>query len=260
MHIKGIPFDAPLYEVDNERGVEYWNCEGITVLFTVKGLVTALLPEGLAPAADPPVGGVIFNRYGTSVVGPYLEEISILQVRTEGGKTGFYVPYIYVTTDVALAAGREHLGFPKKLADISLTRWSDMVQGTLERPPGKRLITVTMKPFDRLDPATREALVEDEVSIFTLRHVPGLDGHGELTQLFESSFETRSRKDARGNDIVFTGPVSVTYDSPSVIDPVHNLQIGEIIAGVYREYDAVLRVRDILRESYIPYKAVAEQH
>jgi hypothetical protein len=61
MHIKGIPFDAPLYEVDNERGVEYWNCEGITVLFTVKGPVTALLPEGLAPAADPPVGGVILG-------------------------------------------------------------------------------------------------------------------------------------------------------------------------------------------------------
>ena len=102
--------------------------------------------------------------------------------------------------------------------------------------------------------------MEDEVPIFTVRHAPGLDGQrGGLTQLFESPFETRSRKDARGDDIVFTGPVSVTYDSPSVIDPVHNLQIGEIIAGIYREFDAVLRVRDILRESYIPYKAMVEQ-
>src|SRR5512135_3279421 len=116
MHIKGVPFDAPLYEVDRERGWEYWNCEGITVLFTVKGPVTALLPEGLTPAADPPVGGVIFNRYGNCTAGPYLEEISILLVRTEGGKTGSYVPYIYVTTDVALAAGREAMGYPKKLA------------------------------------------------------------------------------------------------------------------------------------------------
>jgi len=135
-------------------------------------------------------------------------------VRTEGGKTGLYVPYIYVTTDVALAAGREYMGFPKKLADISLTRWSDMVQGTLGRPPGKRLIIVTMKPFDRFDPATREALVKGQVSIFNARHVPGLDSRGGLTQLFESSFEMGLRKDARANDIVFTGPVSVTPAVP----------------------------------------------
>ena len=117
-----------------------------------------------------------------------------------------------------------------------------------------------MKPSGRLDPTTREALVKDEAPIFTVRHVPGLDGHGGLTQLFESSFETHGHKDARGNDILFTGPVSVTYDSPSVIDPVHNIQIGEIIAGIYREFDAVLKPRDILRESYIPYNAMAEQH
>lgn len=52
----------------------------------------------------------------------------------------------------------------------------------------------------------------------------------------------------------------MSYDSPSVIDPVHNLQIGEVIAGIYREFDAVLKPRDILRESYIPYHAMAEQH
>ncbi len=258
MHAKGIPFDAPLFEVDTDRGQEYWNCEGTTVLFTVRGPVAALLPEGLALADDPPIGAVSFYRYGGSIFGPYLEVTSILRVRTESGLTGLYVPYIYVTTDVAMASGREGMGAPKKLAAIELTRWSDIVQGTLERPPGKRLITVTMKPFDRLDPALKEAFVSDERIVFTLRHVPGLDGHGGLTQLIATSMQTRSHKDARGNDIVFTGPVSLTYDSPSVIDPVHNLQVGEIIAGVYREYDGVLTRFEILRESYIPYKAMAE--
>lgn len=102
--------------------------------------------------------------------------------------------------------------------------------------------------------------MSDERIAFTLRHVPGLDGHGGLTQLIATSMQTRSHKDARGNDIVFTGPVSLTYDSPSVIDPVHNLQVGEIIAGVYREYDGVLKPFEILRGSYIPYKTMAEQH
>lgn len=260
MHVRGIPFDAPLFEADSDRGVEYWNCEGITVLFTVKGPVRTLLPEGLVPAGDPPVGGVIFNRYGASTAGPYLEQISMIQVRTRHGETGIYIPYIYVTTDVALAGGREAFGFPKKLAAIELTRWSDIVQGTLERPPGKRLLTVTMKPFERMDRATRAMLVNDEVHTFTMRHLPGVDGHGGVTQLVSSSWHTLSHKDARGNEIVLTGPVSVTYDSPSVIDPVHKLEVGEIIAGVYREFDGVLKLREILSESHIPYRAVAEHH
>ncbi len=257
MHVKGIPFDAPLFDVDSEHGVEYWNCESLTVLFTVKGPIRALLPEGLAPAGDPPVGGVIFHRYGASTIGPHLEQITVLQVRTARGERGVYVPSIYSTTDVSVAGGREAFGYPEKLAAIELTRWSDLLQGTLERPPGKRLITVTMQPRDRVDSASRGMLVSDEVRTFSVRHLPGLDGHGGVTQLVSSVLQTRSHKDARGNEILFTGPVSLTYDSPSVIDPVHKLEVGEIIAGVYREFDAALRVRESMSESHVPYRAVA---
>ncbi|WP_271591200.1 acetoacetate decarboxylase family protein [Bradyrhizobium sp. CCBAU 65884] len=61
--------------------------------------------------------------YPSSTVGPYLECYSGIQVRDPGGETGFYIPYIYVTTnDAALASGREVLGAPKKLAHITLIR------------------------------------------------------------------------------------------------------------------------------------------
>lgn len=252
MESKGIPLDAPLFEGDPGRGTEYWNCESIAAFFTLKSPVSALLPEGLTPAGDPPLGAVMFARYGGSVVGPYLEQLSLIQVQTEAGELGVYVPYIYVTTDVAMAGGREALGYPKKIAGIDITRWSDIVQGTLERPLGNRLITLTMRPNDRLDPGLEELLGQSPMSMFTVRHVPGLDGRGGLTQLIKSTVEIYTHKDARGKEIVFAGPASLTYNTPNVIDPVHNLEVGQVIAGVYREFDAVLRPAAVLRESFVP--------
>lgn len=252
MEIKGIPFDAPLFEADPQRGTEYWNCESIAAFFTLKGSVTALLPQGLVPAADPPLAGVVFAKYGGSTVGPYLEEYSIIQVRTESGDEGVYVPYIYVTSDVAMAGGREALGYPKKLAGIELTRWSDIVQGTLERPLGNRLITLLIRPDDRLDPALEAVFGQSPINVYTVRHAPGVDGRGELTQVIRSVVETYPHKDARGKEIVFTGLTSLIYNSPSLIDPVHNLEVGQMIAGVYREFDAVLKFGSVLKEKFVP--------
>ena len=92
----------------------------------------------LVPAADPPMGVVSICRYGFSNVGPYLEHYSGIQVQDPTGETGYYIPYIYVTTnDGALASGREVFGAPKKLAHIELIREDGLIQGTLERPAGK---------------------------------------------------------------------------------------------------------------------------
>ena len=70
-------------------------------------------------------------------------------VRDVHGDMGYYIPYIYVTNDAAMAAGRELLGAPRKMADISLESECDLIQGTLERTSGKRLITFTFKPVER---------------------------------------------------------------------------------------------------------------
>ncbi len=71
-------------------------------------------------------------------------------------------------------------------------------------------------------------------------------GKGGVTQLVKWYTERTFRRDQRGEEVLFTGPVSLTYDSPSVIDPVHNLAIGQIMLGMYAEYDTKLQVIDIL--------------
>ncbi|MCP3405589.1 acetoacetate decarboxylase family protein [Bradyrhizobium sp. CCGB01] len=58
--------------------------------------------------------------------------------------------------DAALASGREGLGATKKFAHFALTREGGLVQGTLERPASKRLLTITAQPDSRLRPAARQ--------------------------------------------------------------------------------------------------------
>lgn len=71
--IKGIPFDAPLYQGDKEHGGSFLNCQAVQAVFTIASDVKHLLPQGLVPAADPPIGLVAILRYGESTVGSYLE-------------------------------------------------------------------------------------------------------------------------------------------------------------------------------------------
>ena len=52
----------------------------------------------------------------------------------------------------------------------------------------------------------------------------------------------------------FTGPTFLTYDSPSIVDPVDNLALGERVLGTYEEHDAKLQAIYILSETANPGK------
>ncbi|MEM3478221.1 MAG: acetoacetate decarboxylase family protein [Archaeoglobaceae archaeon] len=242
--LKGIPFDSPLYEIDEERGIEYRNCKAITALFTIKSDVSDLIPEGLKSLGN---GGVWISHYGFSTVGIYNEYISVIQVEDELGDMGYYIPYIYVTNDAALAAGREIAGAPKKLAKIELTQELDVVQGILERPAGKRLVTFTMKPNIRAKELI-DTILPKPTYLYSVRHLPPIKGKGGVTQLIKWYADIDFHVDPAGERVIFAGPASVTYDSPSVIDPVHKLEIGTMLSAIYFEFDMKLGFVDILKD------------
>ena len=62
------PFDAPLYDFNRERGIEYRNCDALTAVFLIDGKVDDILPEGLEPYSDPPQGTIWISRYSFSTV------------------------------------------------------------------------------------------------------------------------------------------------------------------------------------------------
>ncbi len=217
--LKGIPHDSPLYEVDEDRGIEYRNCDAIVGFFTIKGDVSELLPEGLKPYSQPAQGGIWISRYSFSTVGIYNEYLTVIQVEDEQGDMGYYIPYIYVTNDSALAAGRELAGAPKKLANIGLVKELDVVMGYLERPTGKRLVTFVMKPNTRAAGDLIDFVLPKPTYLYSVRHLPPIKGKGGVTQLVKWYADIDFHVDPKGERVIFMGPGNITYDSPSVIDP-----------------------------------------
>ncbi|MBO8179408.1 MAG: acetoacetate decarboxylase family protein [Archaeoglobus sp.] len=246
--LKGIPLDSPLYEVDEERGIEYRNCEAITGFFTIKNDVEDLLPEGLKPYSKPAQGGIWISHYSFSTVGEYHEYLTVIQVEDEQGDMGYYIPYIYVTNDSALAAGRELAGASKKLASIGLVKELDVVMGYLERPTGKRLVTFVMKPNTRAMGEMIDFILPKPTYLYSVRHLPPIKGKGGVTQLVKWYADIDFHTDPKGERVIFMGPGNITYDSPSVIDPVHKVEIDAFMTAVYFQFDMKLGFVDILRE------------
>ncbi len=244
--VKGIPFDSPLYDVEGE--IEYRNCEGITAFFTIEGDMSDLLPEGLKPLSDPAQGGIWIAHYPFSTLGEYYEFLSVIQVQDTRGDIGYYIPYIYVTNDAALAAGREIAGAPKKLAKIELKKEYDVVQGILERPSGKRLVTFTMKPNYKASYDFISVILPKPTHLLSVRHLPPINGKGGVTQLVKWYADIDFHSNASGEKVIYSGTASLTYDSPSEIDPVHKIKIGEILTAIYFQFDMKLGFTDILKE------------
>jgi hypothetical protein len=57
MEVKGIPFDSPLYQLDEVRGPEYHDYQAVQAMFTIAGDIRPLLPEGLVPAVGQLLAG-----------------------------------------------------------------------------------------------------------------------------------------------------------------------------------------------------------
>lgn len=243
---ESIPFDAPLYDFNRERGVEYRNCDALIAIFLTSPDVDQILPEGLEPFSDPPQAGIWISRYSFSTLGAYNEEVSAIMVKDVHGEMGYYIPYIYVTNDAALAAGREIAGAPKKLAEIKLENKLDLIEATLDRPAGKRLITFTFKPVERGVGSVIDAYFPYPVPLLSVRHVPWVQSPGDgLTQLISWCAEVDYHVDPKGERAIWTGQASITYDSPSESDPVHKLKIEEMLAAMYFQFDMKLKFREV---------------
>lgn len=131
-----MPWSAPVFGKPPHR---WQGVRMVALPFTPRPDAAArLLPPGMEPAGGP--GLITLISYPQSEFHPYNELVVLLPV-TVDGQPGNYVPYIYVTTDEALIAGREIAGFPKKLAQIAWERDGDRFHGSVTRW-GATLLTI----------------------------------------------------------------------------------------------------------------------
>ncbi len=243
--MKSTPLDSPLFEMDVDRGIEYWGCRAVIATFTIGCAVGDLVPHGLH-LDDPAFGAVLVADYGASTLGPYSEYVSILRVTDDDGAPGLYVPYIYVTNEAALAAGREVLGAPKKLASIRVDARAEAVVGTLSRPADCDLATVVVAPSQRLGADVFDALLPSGTPMYSLRHLFGPPGATQVHELIRWNCDLAVRIDAFGDPLRFTGPSSITYPTHSGVDPVHRLEVDTFFGGAYLEFDMRLTAGSVV--------------
>lgn len=168
-----VPVHAPLY-----ASPLLYECPDYGTLSVVCETKAERIKDLLSPS---PFEYVV-NRFVAYVcdmqkctkLGPFNDSGIIVPAKF-GNVVGGYVAYEFVTSDVAMAAGREPWGYPKKMADVTISKEGNRVHGTLTRR-GEMLMDLTCElTSERLD-------LPDVPTSPTLLYqvVPRPDGPGAL--------------------------------------------------------------------------------
>ncbi len=95
--------------------------------------LAAVLPPALEPGDGAGIVTMLTYPWGSPQrTHPFSEAVVLVPVKL-GAMEANYVPFIYVTTDEAMIAGREAAGWPKKIADISWESDGDRFHGSVTR-------------------------------------------------------------------------------------------------------------------------------
>lgn len=232
-----LPVDSPLYE-PGARGWAYRNSFFAGVLYeTEEDAFLDVLPAGLTPTHSPPQVFIWGIECRTAGLGDFNEMKIELLVDFEG-EPHVYCPYIMVSAldgalapDAAMAVGREVIGAPKKIGLIRFRRDANQIAVTLERPIGKRLVTLSVGPKEQLTPA--ELGIDQALPNLYLRVIPNPEGgRPSLAELIRYEIPIRCSETES-----FRGTGSVVFDSPSAEDPWHRLRPVRVLQGLAARFD-----------------------
>lgn len=142
---------------------DFGQAEMVNIFWETKTeIVKRVLPPPLKPAKRPVAHAFIANYPTTNFGLPYTETALFLRVEFKG-EEGNYCLAMHLDgsgKDMAMAAGREFLGFPKKLSTIFFNRDGKQFEGWSERH-GTRTIEVKANFGGKFnDPETGKILVD----------------------------------------------------------------------------------------------------
>jgi acetoacetate decarboxylase len=260
-----MPKAGPLYKL---APVSTWEkCDIVLIDYlTDAKSAAAFLPEQLTtfPIAELPgysAVKLLWAHYRDSSVGPY-DEFLISIPCLYKGELYLYVPLIYVTTDTAMASGREVGGWPKKIADISMEQFGNEWHVSMSRG-GERLLSASMKsgrklfstplPADKpvnlpypfnltlpLPAPTGRPLANFPFPTMALKIIPGVGSDNpspELAQLIGAQWRLS------GN--VYGGSDATVACYPSDADPFYKLPILKVLGSMYVYGDMTLALKEI---------------
>jgi len=238
-----IPLQAPLYPSPPWL---YKGVEAVIIIAFFKGeSIEPLLPKDVEISGDKVMGALWVARYPRTTLGSYNEALIAIQVSTQKGMA-YYIPYIYVTNDSALAAGREVAGAPKKLANIELKDLYSTIVGVSRR--GSMEMRAEVKPEYKVEESILRALLPPEgTSLLSLRVIPGIPPRKTKVEEVYWYAKVNFEKESSGRIFAWGGPARITLKG-SLEDPVDRMEIAEYIQGVYARFDMELGVYDVISE------------
>ncbi|WP_431297759.1 acetoacetate decarboxylase [Tabrizicola sp. BL-A-41-H6] len=216
------PLDAPMVP---PFPFTFRNAEILTLTYrTDPAAIRALLPEPLASTGDR-VMIHVYKMNDTDWLGPY-HEVNVMVGATLPGKaTGAYSPWLFLSSDIGVAHGRELHGQPKKLGNPKLEFRGDLIVGSLERN-GIDVLTGTM-PYKQT-----KAEIADLSAIFpfatnlNLKAIDHIDGTPAIRQL-----TSRQLAEVQVTEC-WRGPCTVEL-RPNAQAPLHRLPVVEMLDGFY---------------------------
>jgi len=239
--VKGysIPLNAPLYPT--RTPIVYYGCKVLVAIALVDGkTIDSILPEGVN-VSEKPLAAFWIGEYPASNVGVYNEALVAVQVSTDNLPLAYYIPYIYVTNDQALASGRELLGAPKKLAKIKLQWRDEMIRGVLYR--GSKLLELSLRPLEKGSIEGIRSLVPEEIPLISIRTLPPLRESPGVAQLVQ----WRAKIIIGENPRILVGPTEVKLWG-TISDPLNTISVEEVLTGFHLEFDMELHADRVLRE------------
>ncbi len=223
-----IPSDGPLYP---SLPYHYQNASLLVFEYETDGKLAAQLLPAQAELTDPPIAGLVFADYPTCTLGPYKEAVVYLQAMYKGPGAPqnaplLYATHLYVTTDVAMAAGREIAGFPKKIAAIEYQD-GPKISASLERPKGQPLASASFEP--KGEPIS---VPESSMTYLTLRMMPSptKSASPSICELLTTDWVMRNSKVwvTGGAEFKITGS---TANDPLNLFPILRVTSSKLIRG-----------------------------
>ena len=215
----------------------------LTVLFeTTPEAVKALLPPPLEPTPEAAGSAWIGDIGNSNCVGPFMGGALYLRARY-GDLVGNYCVTMPMSTDAAVAFGRELYGEPKKLAKIVFESQGEHVWGSAERYD-IRYLSLRGR-MEGPGPTGRH-----QSSTFHFKYLPRPDGSGfdHPPLLVHITAEVNVEAAQRGRGEL------VLRDSPH--DPVADIPVTQVIEAIYTEgvsYTSGKILCEVDPEAFLPY-------
>jgi acetoacetate decarboxylase len=238
---------------------DFYDAEMLVVLWETKpDIVRRLLPPPLKPAAQPIVTAFVANYPRTSFDVTYLESAIFLRAEWEGEEGGYCLS-MPVTSDIAMAGGREIFGFPKKIADVQLNRKGDTLEGWTERR-GIRFMEIRAKMTGKFNVEDAQGMLTNtgmnpdgsmESISYNFKHFPAPEGMGfDYNPRLVKQITTMRPKQVQ------IGEAKVLLQ-PSDYDPWAEVEIVRVLGAVYTVGDNSMRsgavVAEVGQMDFAPY-------